>query len=62
VGYDVLLTYMLHPGTALHIGATDVYENLYFDPMISPALGRTTSPSLSTGRQVFVKFSYLFRF
>jgi hypothetical protein len=62
VGYDVLLTYLLHPGTALYIGATDVYENLYFDPMISPALGRTTSPSLSTARQVFVKFSYLFRF
>jgi hypothetical protein len=62
VGYDILLTYMLHPGTALYIGATDVYENLYFDPMISPALRRTMSPSLSTARQVFVKFSYLFRF
>ena len=62
VGYDVLLTYLLQPGTALYIGAPDVYENLYFDPMISPALGRTRSPSLSTGHQVFVKFSYLFRF
>jgi hypothetical protein len=62
LAYDVLLTYLLHPGTALYIGATDAYENLYFDPMVSPALGRTTSPSLSTARQVFVKFSYLFRF
>jgi hypothetical protein len=62
VGYDLLLTYLLHPGTALYAGYTDVYENLAFDPLRPPYLRLTGSPDLNTGRQFFVKTSYLLRF
>ncbi len=62
VGIDALFTYMLNPGTALHAGYTDLYDNLRLDPSLSPALVRTGFPDLNTGRQVFVKLSYLFRF
>jgi hypothetical protein len=53
---------MLNPGTALHFGYTDLYDNLRLDPSVNPALRRTSFPDLNTGRQVFVKLSYLFRF
>jgi hypothetical protein len=62
IGGDVLLTYMVNPGTALYVGYTDLYDNYELDPRISPALKRTAFPGLNTGRQVFVKLSYLFRF
>jgi hypothetical protein len=61
-GADVLLTYLLHPGTALYIGYSDVRENVVFDSMMSPALQRTSFPNTTTGRQVFVKLSYLLRY
>ncbi len=59
---DVLLTYLLHPGTALHLGYTDIYDNLALEPGTPPALRITDSPTTSTGRQFFIKMSYLFRF
>jgi hypothetical protein len=62
IGLDVLFTYMPNPGTALHFGYTDGYDNLQFDPTVNPELQRTGFPDLNTGRQVFVKLSYLFRF
>jgi len=62
LGLDVLYTYMLNPGTALYIGFTDQRENYRLDPLRSPALYRTTGLDLSTGRQFFVKLSYLLRF
>jgi hypothetical protein len=62
VGFDVLFTYMVNPGTALHAGYTDLYDNYLYNPMISPDLKRTQFPDLNTGRQVFVKLSYLWRF
>jgi hypothetical protein len=62
VGIDTLFTYMLNPGTALHAGYTDLYDNWRLDPTISPALVRTRWPDLNTGRQFFLKLSYLFRF
>jgi hypothetical protein len=62
LSYDFLLTYLLHPGTAFYLGYTDIYENLLFDPSRPPYLQLTGSPNLNTGRQVFVKLSYLFRF
>jgi hypothetical protein len=62
IGWDALFTYMVNPGTALHAGYTELYDNLRIDPTLSPALRRTTFPDLNTGRQVFVKLSYLFRF
>jgi hypothetical protein len=62
LGLDVLFTYMLNPGTAFHAGYTDLYDNLCLNPSLSPSLCRTNSPDLNTGRQFFVKLSYLFRF
>lgn len=59
---DLLLTYLPHPGTALYIGYTDQYANLLFDPTQRPTVFLGSSPDNSVGRQVFVKFSYLFRF
>jgi hypothetical protein len=61
VGLDLLFTYMLHPGTAFHAGYTDLYDNWMMDPSLSPALRRTAFPDMNTGRQFFVKLSYLFR-
>jgi hypothetical protein len=57
---DVLVTYLVNPWTALYIGYTDAFENLAFDRDLA-ALRRTAHPTLSTGRQVFVKVSYLAR-
>jgi hypothetical protein len=62
VGADVLLTYLVNPGTALYAGYTDIHENLALDPTAPPYLRRTQSPWTSTGRQFFVKLSYLLRF
>jgi hypothetical protein len=63
---DLLFTYLLNPGTALYVGYTDRYENLSLDPGMPPGIpasaNRTGSPTHSTGRQFFVKMSYLFRF
>ena len=58
---DALLTYLVHPGTALYIGYTDGYDNLQLDAS-SGSFRLGGAPTLSTGRQVFVKTSYLFRF
>ena len=63
IGLDALFTYMLNPGTALYVGYTDLYENYHLNALASPAeLERTVNPTLNTGRQFFVKLSYLFRF
>jgi hypothetical protein len=63
---DFLVTYLLHPGTAVYVGYTDRYANLMLDPgappSVPPMLNRIASPTTSTGRQFFVKMSYLFRF
>lgn len=57
---DLLLTYLVHPGTAFYIGWTEGRDNLELDPIAG--IRPTSSPTLSTGRQFFVKTSYLFRF
>jgi hypothetical protein len=62
LGADVLLTYLLHPGTALYLGYSNVRENVAFDPLLSPALQWTAFPNTTTGRQVFIKLSYLLRY
>lgn len=59
---EMLATYLVHPGTAVYVGYTDRYENLAVDPTTPPALRRTVSPTTPSGRQVFVKMSYLLRF
>jgi hypothetical protein len=62
VGYDILATYLLHPGTAVYVGFMDIYENLALNPALPPYLTLSGSPNLNTGRQFFVKLSYLLRF
>src|SRR5262249_4729660 len=59
---DVLLTWMLHPGTAVYVGYSDLYENERFLNAVPPVLQRTGAPTMSLARQVFVKLSYLWRF
>jgi len=62
LNYDFLFTWLLHPGTALYAGYTDIYENYRYDPSRPPYLQRDGAPTFSTGRQAFVKMSYAFRF
>jgi hypothetical protein len=59
---DILVTYLVNPGTACYVGYTDAYANLRVDPRFSPAVARTGSATTSTGRQFFVKLSYLLRY
>ncbi len=59
-GLDVLLTWLPHPGTALYVGYTDGYDNKRLDPLAG--VQPTQSQLSSTGRQIFVKSSWLFRF
>jgi Domain of unknown function (DUF5916)/AMIN domain len=54
---DFLLTYLLHPGTALYLGVTDSYEDV--DPITQRGIRLPTVPA---GRQIFAKVSYLLRF
>ena len=54
---DLLVTWLLNPGTAVYFGYSDLRENrLLFRPGFTGG-----SPDLNTGRQVFVKLSYLIR-
>ena len=60
---DILLTYLVHPGTVLYVGYNDIVDNpdpRFLLPGTPPPPPRTRF--LETGRQLFVKFSYLFRF
>jgi hypothetical protein len=59
VGGDILLTWLARPGTALYIGYVDGYDDVRADPT-RPF--RPEGGLRSTGRQVFVKSSWLFRF
>jgi hypothetical protein len=59
-GADVLLTWLPHPGTAFYVGYTDGYDNVRLDP--SKRVFTTDGALNSTGRQVFVKSSWLLRF
>jgi len=61
---DFLLTYLVHPGTAIYVGYNSDQQNiqdpLQFDPF--GRLVRTQDKFLQDGRLFFVKVSYLFRF
>jgi predicted porin len=56
---DALMTYLIHPGTALYVGYTDRLENLALTNGTVLPVG---FPSTTTARQLFAKVSYLFRF
>lgn len=57
---DVLVTYLLNPGTAIYVGYTDGYQNVELGA--DGVVRNIARPTTSTGRQIFVKTSYLLRF
>jgi hypothetical protein len=62
---DFLITYLVHPGTAIYLGYNSDLQN--YDPNLAldPSTGgilRTRNGYINDGRQFFVKVSYLFRF
>jgi len=60
---DFLVTYLIHPGTALYVGYNSDYQNYDFDQIDHhTGLFRTRRPLISDGKLFFVKLSYLFRF
>ena len=59
---DILLTYLVNPGTAVYVGYTGAYANLALDPRLPTDRQRTESARTLTGRQFFVKLSYLIRY
>jgi hypothetical protein len=59
---DFLITYLLHPGTALYVGYNSNLQNI--DASLAQndfGFVRTRNNFLNDSRQFFVKFSYLFR-
>jgi len=59
---DFLITYLVHPGTAVYVGYNSDLQNI--DRRLIPTpTGLLTSPDqfINDGRLVFVKVSYLFR-
>ncbi len=72
MNFDVLFTYLLHPGTAVYVGYNSNLENI--DPNLcvhlpgstqcdpnGGGLLRSRNLYINDGRQLFVKISYLFR-
>jgi len=62
---DFLLTYLVHPGTAIYVGYNSDLQNLDHSLMYDPAglAGLYTAKGyLNDSRQFFVKVSYQFRF
>ena len=61
---DVLLTYFVHPGTAVYVGYNSDLQNLPSPPSVDPLGNLTRLPGhfLNDGRQIFVKISYLFQY
>lgn len=62
---DFLITYLVHPGTAIYVGYNSDLQNydpsLAVDPVTLNIL-RTRNGYINDSRQFFVKVSYLFRF
>jgi hypothetical protein len=62
---DFLITYLVHPGTAINVGYNSDLQNLNVIPMTPTSPGYVTNTArgyLNDSRQFFVKVSYLFRF
>jgi hypothetical protein len=61
---DFLITYLVHPNTAIYVGYNSDLQNLVspLDYDVNGNLLRTRGRYLNDGRQFFVKLSYLFRF
>ena len=62
---DFLVTYLVHPGTAIYVGYNSDLQNLDVVPESPTAPGYVTNTArgyINDSRQLFVKVSYLFRF
>jgi len=59
---DVLLTYLLHPGTAIYVGYNNGFTNLTLQPGAPPQVMLLGPANNTTNRLFFVKASYLLRF
>jgi hypothetical protein len=62
---DVLVTYLVHPGTAIYVGYNSDLQNLDVVPGTPVSTGyvvNTAKGYLNDSRQFFVKASYQFRF
>jgi hypothetical protein len=62
---DFLITYLVHPGTAIYVGYNGDLQNLNVVPEAPGAAGYVTNTArgyINDSRQFFVKASYLFRF
>ena len=62
---DFLITYLIHPGTAIYVGynsdLANFDRNLAVDP-VTDAIMTTRNGYMNDGRQFFVKASYQYRF
>ena len=62
---DFLITYLVHPGTAIYIGYNSDLQNLDVvrsTPGFPGSVTNTRNGFLNDSRQFFVKVSYMFRF
>jgi len=61
---DFLITYLIHPGTAIYVGYNSDFQNIDPELQLAPngSLLRTKDRMMNDGRLFFVKVSYLFRF
>jgi hypothetical protein len=59
---DILLSYILHPGTAIYVGYNHRLENMDMGLGLTPGVPFRTGALFPTGRQFFAKMSYLYRF
>jgi hypothetical protein len=57
---DFLITYLVHPGTAIYVGYNRDLQNLNVVPGVG--VFNKANGYLNDSRQFFVKVSYLFRF
>jgi Domain of unknown function (DUF5916) len=60
---DFLLTYLVHPGTAVYLGYNSNLQNLTPNLALDPdgSLARTRNSFINDGKQFFMKVSYTFR-
>lgn len=62
---DFLITYLVHPGTAIYVGYNSDLQNLDITPRVGGIPGgvsNTPKGYINDSRQFFVKVSYLFHF
>jgi hypothetical protein len=62
---DFLITYLIHPGTAIYVGYNSDVANFDRNLAVDPVTGNiVTTPNgyINDGRQFFVKASYVYRF